>query len=61
MVNISREVLLQQRAVTNWNNAVKKTGVVLNLLPVPYIDLTKDPDAVRANSSWIQIRKKQIT
>ncbi|MGB9167741.1 MAG: LLM class oxidoreductase [Nitrososphaeraceae archaeon] len=41
-----REVLLQQRAITNWNNAVKKTGSSYKPFAESlYIDLTKDPDA----------------
>jgi luciferase-type oxidoreductase len=41
-----REVLLQQRAITNWNNAVKKTGSSFKPFAESlYIDLTKDPDA----------------
>ncbi len=41
-----REVLLQQRTITNWNNAVKKTGSSFKPFAESlYIDLTKDPDA----------------
>ena len=41
-----REVLLQQRVITNWNNAVKKTGSSFKPFAESlYIDLTKDPDA----------------
>lgn len=41
-----REVLLQQRVITNWNNAVKKTGICFKPFAESlYIDLTKDPDA----------------
>ncbi len=40
-----REILLQQRIITNWNNAVRKTGSSFKpFVQSLYIDLTKDPD-----------------
>jgi len=40
-----REILLQQRIITNWNNAVRKTGSRFKpFVQSLYIDLTKDPD-----------------
>lgn len=40
-----REILFQQRIITNWNNAVRKTGSSFKpFVQSLYIDLTKDPD-----------------